>query len=82
MQTVEDVRASQDRGSLARSGSWGRAGKAAPAASPAAMEDALKSTTYAYANGAGYQQVGAYATSFDKGTGLVDVVAAATALRG
>jgi len=33
-----------------------------------------------YSDGAPYQQVGGYWTSFDKGTGLVDTVAAAKAL--
>jgi len=56
--------------------------QAAPGATPAAVEAALKSTAYRYANGALYTQVGSYLTSFDKGTGLVDVVAAATAIRG
>ena len=47
-----------------------------PDATPAQVEDALKSTAYPYTFGAPY--VGG--TSFDKGHGLVDVVAAANAL--
>ena len=54
--------------------------QADPTATPAQIEKALKSTAEHYANGAPYQQVGRYQTSFDKGTGLVDAVAAATAL--
>ena len=45
-----------------------------------AIENALKSTAHKYTNGAPYQTVGPYTSSFDKGTGLVDVVAAATLL--
>ncbi len=56
--------------------------QAAPSATPAAVEAALKSTAYPYVNGAASTQVGSYLTSFDKGVGLVDVVAAATAVRG
>lgn len=51
-----------------------------PAATPAEIEDALKSTAFPYPDGAPYQSVGDYSTSVDKGTGLVDVVAAASAL--
>jgi subtilisin family serine protease len=51
--------------------------QAKPTATAGEIEDALKSTAYKYTDGAPYQQVGAYTTSFDKGTGLVDVVAAA-----
>lgn len=51
-----------------------------PTATPAQIEDALKSTAFRYSDGAPYQNVGRYSTSFDKGTGLVDVVAAAQAL--
>lgn len=54
--------------------------QADPTATPAQIEDALKSTAYPYADGAPYQPAGGYSTSFDQGTGLVDVVAAATAL--
>lgn len=46
-------------------------------ATPAQVEDALTSTAYQYADGAPY--VGG--TSFDKGAGLVDVVAAVEAVR-
>ena len=56
--------------------------QADPAATPAEIEAALKGSTYKYTNGAAYQTVGGYSTSFDKGTGLVDVVAAAARLRG
>jgi serine protease AprX len=52
--------------------------QAKPSATPADIERALKSSAHRY--GAGYQQVGPYLTSFDKGTGLVDVVAAVNAL--
>ncbi|MGH3938488.1 MAG: S8 family peptidase [Pseudonocardiaceae bacterium] len=51
-----------------------------PAATPAEIENALKSTAFRYPDGAPYQTVGPYSTSLDKGTGLVDVVAAAVAL--
>ncbi|HEV2780896.1 MAG TPA: S8 family peptidase [Actinophytocola sp.] len=54
--------------------------QAKPAATPAEIEDALKSTAYKFTNGAAYQQVGPYTSSFDKGVGLVDTVAAATLL--
>jgi serine protease AprX len=54
--------------------------QANPAATPAQIEDAIKSTAVKYTDGAPYQAVGGYTSSYDKGTGLVDVVAAATAL--
>ncbi|MGH4014851.1 MAG: S8 family serine peptidase [Pseudonocardiaceae bacterium] len=54
--------------------------QADPTATPAEIEDVLKSTAFAYPDGAPYQSVGGYSTSFDKGAGLVDVVAAAAAL--
>ncbi|MBV8993601.1 MAG: S8 family serine peptidase, partial [Pseudonocardiales bacterium] len=54
--------------------------QADPTATPAQIEKALKSTTVHYSNGAPYQQVGGYQTSFDKGAGLVDAVAAAKTL--
>jgi subtilisin family serine protease len=54
--------------------------QADPTATPAEIEDALKSTTYRFADGAAYRKVGEHTTSFDKGTGLVDVVAAAQSL--
>ncbi|MET0765706.1 MAG: S8 family serine peptidase [Blastococcus sp.] len=50
--------------------------QADPTATPAEIEDALKSTTHQFTDGAPYRTVGGYPTSFDKGTGLVDVVAA------
>ena len=40
-----------------------------------------EATAYRYTDGAAYASVGGYTTSFDKGTGLVDVVAAAQAVR-
>jgi serine protease AprX len=54
--------------------------QADPAATPAGVEQVLKSTAFHYSNGAPYQQVGGYQTSFDKGTGLVDTLAAAKGL--
>jgi serine protease AprX len=54
--------------------------QANPGATPAQVEDALKSTAYRYSDGAAYTTTGGYTTSFDKGTGLVDGVAAATKL--
>ncbi|MBV9139571.1 MAG: S8 family serine peptidase [Pseudonocardiales bacterium] len=54
--------------------------QADPAATPAEIENVLKSTAFRYSDGAPYQRVAGYWTSFDKGTGLVDTVAAATAL--
>jgi serine protease AprX len=54
--------------------------QANPSATPADIENALKSTAHKYTNGAPYQTVGPYTSSFDKGTGLVDVVAAAQSL--
>jgi serine protease AprX len=54
--------------------------QAKPSATPAEIERALKSTTHRYADGAPYTSVGGMLTSVDKGTGLVDVVAAATSL--
>ncbi|MDX3663903.1 S8 family serine peptidase [Streptomyces sp. ID05-26A] len=52
--------------------------QAKPSATPADIERALKSTAHKY--GSGYQPAGPYTSSFDKGTGLVDVVAAVNAL--
>ncbi len=54
--------------------------QAKPSATPGQIENALKSTALKFANGAPYRAVGPYTSSFDKGTGLVDVVAAATSL--
>jgi subtilisin family serine protease len=56
--------------------------QADPGATPAEIEAALKGSTHRYADGAGYETVGGYPTSFDKGTGLVDVVAAVQRLTG
>ncbi|MGY1832833.1 S8 family serine peptidase [Geodermatophilus sp. SYSU D01180] len=56
--------------------------QADPTATPAEVEAALKSTAYRYTDGAAYTAVDGYTTSFDKGTGLVDVVAAVRALTG
>lgn len=50
--------------------------QARPDATPAQVEEALKSTAHQYADGAPYEG----GTSVDKGTGLVDVVAAVEAL--
>ncbi len=47
-----------------------------PSATPGQIEAALKSTAHRYTNGAAYSAQEGYTTSFDKGTGLVDVVAA------
>jgi subtilisin family serine protease len=55
--------------------------QAVPTATPAQIETALKSTAYRYTNGAPYSSAGGYTTSFDKGTGLVDVVAAVAKLK-
>ena len=54
--------------------------QADPSATPGQIENAIKSTAYKYANGAAYQRVGPYTSSYDKGTGLVDTVAAARSL--
>ncbi|UVS81533.1 S8 family serine peptidase [Actinokineospora sp. UTMC 2448] len=56
--------------------------QADPTATPAEVEAALKSTAHKFTDGAAYQPVGAYTSSFDKGTGLVDTVAAVNALVG
>jgi serine protease AprX len=55
--------------------------QANPSATPAQVENALKSTAYKYTNGAPYEAGPLGTTSFDKGYGLVDVVAAAAAVR-
>ncbi len=55
--------------------------QANPSATPAQVENALKSTAYKYADGAPYESAPLGTTSFDKGYGLVDVVAAANAVR-
>ncbi|UOY00616.1 S8 family serine peptidase [Blastococcus sp. PRF04-17] len=56
--------------------------EADPTAAPAEIEAALKSTTYKFTDGAAYTTVGGYSTSYDKGAGLVDVVAAVQSLTG
>jgi subtilisin family serine protease len=56
--------------------------QADPGATPAEIEAALKGSTYQFSDGAPYTSAGGYSTSFDKGTGLVDVVAAVRALTG
>ncbi len=55
--------------------------QANPAATPAQIEAALETTAYKYTNGAPYEAGTNGTTSFDKGHGLVDVVAAANAVR-
>ncbi|RBY88591.1 S8 family serine peptidase [Blastococcus sp. TF02A-26] len=55
--------------------------QADPTATPAEIEAALTSTAHRFADGAAYATVGGRTTSFDKGAGLVDVVAAVAALR-
>lgn len=54
--------------------------QANPSATPAQVEDALKTTAHKYADGAAYESGPLGTTSFDKGYGLVDVVAAAAAV--
>jgi serine protease AprX len=56
--------------------------QADPAATPAQVEAALESSAYKYTDGAAYEPdaEGSGTTSFDKGHGLVDVVAAVAAL--
>ena len=57
--------------------------QANPGASPAQVEAALESTAYKYSDGAAYEGGDPNGTtSFDKGHGLVDVVAAAQAIAG
>jgi serine protease AprX len=55
--------------------------QANPSATPTQVENAMKTTAYKYANGAAYESGPLGTTSFDKGYGLVDVVAAASAVR-
>ena len=55
--------------------------QANPSATPAQVENALKTTAHKYADGAAYESGPVGTTSFDKGYGLVDVVAAAAAVR-
>lgn len=54
--------------------------QADPGATPAEVEAALRTTAHKYTDGAAYTSVDGVTTSFDKGTGLVDVVAATQAL--
>ncbi|MDQ3151508.1 MAG: S8 family serine peptidase [Actinomycetota bacterium] len=54
--------------------------QAAPNATPAQIEEALKATAHRFPGGEPYQDVRGHLTSFDKGAGLVDVVEAARAL--
>lgn len=58
--------------------------QAVPSATPAQVEAALKATAHKFADGAAYvpDPAGNGTTSFDKGHGLVDVVAAVHALGG
>ena len=44
--------------------------EAKPTATPAEVENALKSTAYKYTDGAAYTAVGPYTSSYDKGAGL------------
>ena len=55
--------------------------QAKPSATPADIERALKVSAYKYTDGAGYQSGPLGTTSYDKGYGLVDVVAASDAVR-
>lgn len=55
--------------------------QANPQATPAQVEEALKTTAYKYTDGAAYEAGALGITSVDKGHGLVDVVAAAQAVR-
>ena len=55
--------------------------QANPSATPAQIEAAIESTAYKYTDGAAYEAGTNGTTSFDKGHGLVDVVAAAGAIR-
>ncbi|MFI5730573.1 S8 family peptidase [Kribbella sp. NPDC051587] len=57
--------------------------QANPSATPAQIESALISTAHKYTNGAAYEpdSRGGGTTSYDKGHGLVDVVAASDAVR-
>ena len=54
--------------------------QANPTATPAQIDDAVKSTADKYASGAPYVPDGQYTSSFDKGTGLIDAYAAALRL--
>ncbi|MPY78184.1 MAG: S8 family serine peptidase [Actinophytocola sp.] len=48
--------------------------QAKPDATPAEIEEALKASAYKYTDGAPYEPVQGYTSSYDKGAGLVDVV--------
>lgn len=50
--------------------------EADPTATPGEIEAAIKASAYKYTDGAPYEQVGGYTSSYDKGAGLVDVVGA------
>lgn len=54
--------------------------QAAPDATPADIEDAIKATAYKFDDGAPYEAFGPNTTSVDKGTGLIDAYAAALSL--
>lgn len=54
--------------------------QADPGATPAEIENALKSTAFRYTDGAPYRNVNGYQTSVDKGAGLADADAAAVEL--
>ncbi|MGY2127909.1 S8 family serine peptidase [Blastococcus sp. SYSU DS0617] len=56
--------------------------QADPGATPAEVEAALTGTAHRFTDGAPYATVGGRTTSFDKGAGLVDVVAAVARLTG
>lgn len=56
--------------------------QAKPQATPAEVETALKATAHKYAHGAAYRSADDHSSSYDKGTGLVDVIAAVKALLG
>lgn len=55
--------------------------QANPSATPAQVESALKRTAHKFTDGAAYEAGPLGTTSYDKGHGLVDVVAAAGAVR-
>jgi subtilisin family serine protease len=54
--------------------------QADPTATPAEIEQALKASAHKFTDGAAYQSAPVGTTSYDKGHGLVDVVAAVAAL--
>jgi serine protease AprX len=56
--------------------------QADPTATPAEVEEALKQSAHKYTDGAAYEPAPLGTTSYDKGYGLVDVVAAVEALTG